>query len=208
MQQQYSIIIVDDHQLFADGLLRILEDEKDFVVTGICNNGQELNHLLNDQQPDLVMLDIQMAGINGLDACQKIKQSRPEIKVILISMFESPNVINEGKKAGANGYIPKTTDAALVKTSIREVLDGQDVFLKPNRPENLFDTGNSTDKLLISKREREIIELIKKGYTSKMTAEALHISQYTVETHRKNIMKKLKVGSIKELIAYAYENNL
>ncbi|WP_417358018.1 response regulator [Flavobacterium sp.] len=208
MKENYKIIIVDDHQLFADGMVRILADEDDFEVIGICNNSTELYHMLNNHKPDLIMLDIQMGGTNGLELCGDLKKTMPQIKIILISMFESLNVVNEGKNSGANGYIPKTTDAALVKKSIREVMEGKDIFIKPVNPETKVDLEGGSYAFLLSKREREIILYVKKGFTSKATAEELNISQFTVDTHRKNILRKLKLNSLKELISYAYENNL
>ncbi|ATL49089.1 DNA-binding response regulator [Chitinophaga caeni] len=208
MKAHYDLIIVDDHQLFVDGLVRILEDEPIFSVIGTCNNGTELKHLLNGSHPDLVMLDIQMAGSNGIKICKELKTKYPGLKIILISMFESANIIQEIKHAGADGYIPKSTDADLVKVTITDVLSGKAVFIKPSRTEHLDDLGSGNNAYLISQREKEIIEYIKDGLTSKRIAEVLHISQYTVETHRKNIMKKLNLGSIKELISYAYKHNI
>ena len=202
-----SIIITDDHSLFAEGLSRILKEEPDFSLLGICKDGQSLLHLLNSKRPDLIMLDIQMAGESGLTICAKIKVSHPKIKIVLISMFEEAQVITEGKKAGADGYIPKTTDAALLKETIRRVLSGETVFIKPQQPAKELSV-QTPNPFLISTREREIIQLIKKGDTSKVIGKKLNISQYTVETHRKNILKKLQLNSIKELISYAYENGL
>ena len=206
-QAKHNIIIVDDHSLFAEGLSRILKDEPDFSLMAICKDGQSLLHLLNSKKPDLIMLDIQMAGESGITICTKIKTVYPDIKVVLISMFEEPQVIVEGKKALADGYIPKTTDAAILKETIRRVLSGETVFIKPQQPtkEPSVQTPNP---FLISTREREIIQLVKKGDTSKVIGKKLNISQYTVETHRKNILKKLQLNSIKELISYAYENGL
>lgn len=206
-QAKHNIIIVDDHSLFAEGLSRILKDEPDFSLLAICKDGQSLLHLLNSKKPDLIMLDIQMAGESGITICTKIKTAYPEIKVVLISMFEEPQVIVEGKKAQANGYIPKTTDATILKETIRRVLAGEYVFIKSQQITKTH-SEQTPNPFLISTREREIIQLIKKGDTSKIIGKKLNISQYTVETHRKNILKKLQLNSIKALISYAYENDL
>ena len=122
-------------------------------------------------------------------------------------MFESFYVINDGKIAAADAYIPNTTIADIVKTTIREVLDGKEVFIKSDKTEAKPDFGEGNNAFLLSKREKEIIGFAKKGCTAKVTAEELNISQYTVETHRKNILKKLQLGSLKEVISYAHENN-
>lgn len=204
-KEEIKIIIVDDHQLFADGLKRIIEDIENYKVIKTCNNWEELRLMLNAEIPDLIMLDIQMKGINGLEICKYLKETHPFIKVIFISMLETSSVIEEGKKVCANGFIPKTTDADLVKKTIENVLLGIDSFI--NQPISEVDLNeNKKQLLLITKREIEIIKLIKAGYNSKLIANELSISRYTVDTHRKNILKKLNLNSIKELIVFAYEN--
>lgn len=198
----HNIAIVDDHSLFADGLERILQDQKDIEVVAKCRSAEEFNIKLNQIIPHLVLLDIRMKGQNGLDLCKALKEKLPHIKIILISMFESSDIIEQAREAGAEGYLPKSTHAHLVKSSIKEVLMGHKVFLKPSP--SAF--GNQID--VLSKREKEIIRLIKKGMSANEISNQLYISQYTVETHRKNIMQKLGVGSQRELIVYAFENHL
>lgn len=204
-KKEIKIIIVDDHQLFVDGLKRIIEDIKNYKVIKTCNNWEELRLMLNAEIPDLIMLDIQMKGINGLEICKLIKETHPFIKVIFISMLETNSVIEEGKKVGANGFIPKTTDAALVKKTIENVLNNIDSYINLTRVNEEVNT-NKSQLNLITKREKEIIQLIKAGDNTALIAKKLFISKYTVDTHRKNILRKLQLSSIKELIAFAYEN--
>ena len=139
---------------------------------------------------------------NGLDICKRLKTEFPQIKIIIISMFDPKTLVHEIKKSGANGFIPKSTDAYEVKQVITSVLEGEDVFLEMDInsyiPQPLFK--------LISSREKEIIALIKQGKTAKQIADVLHISQFTVDTHRKNILKKLELNSIKDLIAFSINN--
>lgn len=207
MSDTYKIVIIDDHKLFSDGLLRILEDEPDFSVVGICSNGNELRQFLNKCIPDLLMLDIQMSGASGIELCEGLKKTNPGIKIILISMFESARVIGEVILAGADGYLPKTTDAYTVKETIRSVMQGSNTFVKPDKGEEQTPANGTADPFLLSKREKEVLVLVKEGLTAKEISGELNISQYTVETHRKNMLKKLNLKSIKELIAFAYENN-
>lgn len=204
-KKEIKIIIVDDHQLFVDGLKRIIEDIKNYKVIKTCNNWEELRLMLNAEIPDLIMLDIQMKGINGLEICKLIKETHPFIKVIFISMLETSLVIEEGEKVGANGFIPKTTDAALVKKTIENVLNNIDSYINLTRVNEEVNT-NKSQLNLITKREKEIIQLIKAGDNTALIAKKLFISKYTVDTHRKNILRKLQLSSIKELIAFAYEN--
>ncbi|WP_127133090.1 response regulator transcription factor [Pseudoflavitalea rhizosphaerae] len=202
-KQSYTILIADDHQLFVDGLVRILEEDGGYTVLGTCNSGQELLHLLNDEAPNLVMLDIQLGNMNGIELCQTIRLRFPEVRVLFISMFESRRIIQEGEDAGASGFIPKTYDANQVKEVIQRVLAGEPVFMKAEAPgdQALPETAGI---LLLTRREKEIIAMIRRGLTSRGIAEALNLSEYTIETHRRNIFRKLKLKSVAELHAFVF----
>lgn len=205
--QPNTVIIVDDHRLFAEGLFRILDEENDFTILSIQSNGQELMHQLNSRKPDLILLDIQMAGENGMVICEKVKAILPKIKVVLLSMFEEGDVIQQCRLAGADGYMPKTTDAEILKSNLRQIMEGSQVFLE-SESTVLTSDYSSSNPYVLSPRELEIIRLIKTGKTTKAIAESLSISTFTVATHRKNILKKLQLHSVKELISFAYENGI
>ena len=202
MYKTQNTIIIDDHKLFAEGLGRILEDISCISLQNSIASEKELPSNLEDIQ--LLILDIQLKEENGLEICKKVKTKFPKIKIIIISMFDPKGLVHEIKKSGANGFIPKSTDASEVKEVILKVLKGEDVFLEMEMdsyvPPPLFK--------MISKREKEIILLIKEGKTAKQIADILHISQFTVDTHRKNILKKLELNSIKDLIAFSFHNLL
>ncbi|WP_130735698.1 response regulator transcription factor [Flavobacterium sp. J27] len=195
-----NTIIIDDHKLFAEGLARILSDIELVQLQDVIASEKELPELLDCI--DLILLDIQLKEENGLDIAKRIKTNYPQIKIIFISMFDPKALVQEIKRSEANGFIPKSTDAKEVKEVIMAVLQGEDVFLEMDMqsylPQPLFK--------LISKREKEIILLIKEGKTAKQIADMLHISQFTVDTHRKNILKKLELNSIKDLIAFSFHN--
>lgn len=201
MPKTQNTIIVDDHKLFAEGLGRILEDIPCIYLQEIISTEKDLPVNLSDIH--LLLLDIQLKEENGLDICKRIKTTFPAIKIIIISMFDPKSLVHEIKKSGANGFIPKSTDAKEMKEVILSVLDGEDVFLEMDInsyvPQPLFK--------LISNREKEIIVLIKEGKTAKQIADVLNISQFTVDTHRKNILKKLELHSIKDLIAFSINNS-
>lgn len=126
--KNYNIVIVDDHLLFAEGLARILADMEHLTLLKIVHSYSELLHILTQKEVDLILLDIKLKEENGLDICNLIKSLYPDIKVILISMFDPNTLSLEIKKCHANGYIPKSTDANEVKETIDAVLDGDDVF--------------------------------------------------------------------------------
>lgn len=194
-------IVVDDHQLFTDGLVRILKEERDFNPVAVFSNANDIWDGMRLHDVDLVLLDIQLRDQSGLDVCRHIRKLYPEVKIVLISMIQAPHILKEGLKQGANGYIPKTIDARLLKEILRRIWHGENVFLA------IQDTTEET-KQPLTNREMEIIHLIKNGLSTKAIAEQLFLSEYTVETHRKNICRKLEVNSLAELIAYAYANHL
>src|SRR5690606_13120110 len=190
MKNNYDTVIIDDHTLFAEGLKRILEDDESFKLIAIYHTCEDALHAFNNSPPELVLLDVQLPGLGGLDFCKHIKERYPETKVVMISMFESTSIIADAKASNANGYILKATDAQLLKYHLHTILNGENVFSS----KSLFKkpTTNQPQFInLLSKRELDIITYIKQGHTSKEIAEQLYISQFTVDTHRKNILKKL-----------------
>lgn len=203
MKTPITFTIVDDHRLFADGLARILQEDGAFQLLKVYNAGQDLIAELPESKSDLYIIDIQLGEVSGLDICLQIKSKYQNSKVILISMIQAPHIIKQGKKNGANGFIPKTTDAFLLKEMVNRICSGESVFVERDE---LTDDPNKIG--LLTEREMEIIHLVKSGLTTKIIAEQLFLSEFTVETHRKNILKKLKLSTANELIAYAYANHL
>lgn len=195
--------IVDDHRLFADGLARILQETQSFELIKLYNSGSEFLDELDHLDIDLFIIDIQLGELSGLDLCTKIKASQTESKVILISMIEAPHLIKLGQKNGADGFIPKTTDAHDLKEMVYKICQGEKIFV------NKAVSSEGTDKInLLTEREMEIIHMVKSGKSTRTISEELFLSEFTVETHRKNILKKLQLSSANELIAYAYANHL
>lgn len=207
MNRSYNTVIVDDHPLFAEGIKRILSDDGSFNLTHICSSAEEFLHLLNNKIPHLVLMDIQMPGMSGIELCKLVKQQYPAIKVVMISMFESSSVVADAKNSSANGYFSKATDALVLKSGLNTIMKGEDVFL--SKQTNIIIEENKPPLVsMLSKRELDIIGFVKQGHTSKSIAEVLSISQFTVDTHRKNILKKLQLPSVKALIAFAHENGI
>ncbi|SFH06076.1 response regulator [Pedobacter insulae] len=199
-----NTIIVDDHLLFAEGLSLILHDIPHLHLLKIVNSYNGVAGMFSQYHIDLILLDIKLRDENGIDICFLVKELYPDVKIILISMFDPDSLAVEIKKCNANGYIPKSTNAQVVKATICKILAGENVFL---------DLGSKNVKetpleKLITPREREIIALIKQGKSAKEISCLLNISVFTVDTHRKNILKKLELNSIKDLIAFSVSNNL
>jgi DNA-binding NarL/FixJ family response regulator len=209
MNSTIKIIIADDHLLFIDGLVSLLKEEPGISIENIANDGKELLYLLEKQQPDVALLDINMPGMNGLDTLRYIKQSWPLINVIMLSTYNEPHLIEKAKQNGANGYLLKNCNKEELLQTIRLVFNGQTSFpyQKPAK-QALDENDHFFRQFSLSKREIEIIHLIKEQFTNQQIADKLFLSIYTVETHRKNIMQKLQLKSPASLMKFILENGL
>jgi DNA-binding NarL/FixJ family response regulator len=205
-----KIIIADDHPIFSDGLAKLLNDETDMQVTNITTNGRALVDMVRANQPDLILLDINMPLLNGLDAVKKIKQEYPKIKILMLSTYGEEHLIEKAKFYGANGYLLKNANKEELLQSIRLIAAGQSSFpyRLNNSPNNFDDGDNFLKKFNLTKREIQVLDFIKQGFTNMQIANTIQLSIYTVETHRKNIMQKLKLNSPTSLMKFIMENNL
>jgi DNA-binding NarL/FixJ family response regulator len=200
--KDFNVIIADDHRLFADGVEQIINSIEGFKVVEKVENGKILLHLLNNISADIVLLDINMPIMNGIDAASEIRLKHPEIKLVFLSMYVDAKSINKAKKNGVFGYINKGITAPDLKNAIINIANGTPTFILPSNF-NETETDSKDDfasKFKLSERELEIIHLIKMGRKNKEIATELELSAYTTETHRKNIYRKLNVQSIVELI--------
>lgn len=209
-ENQYEVIIADDHQLFADGLEQLVNSINGFNVIAKVNNGRQLLQFLNRQKPSLILLDINMPMMNGIDTAAEIHKRSPDIKIILVSMYFTPKIIQRSRELNVNGIIPKDASADIFKETLPAVMKGATIFINVK---NEVSEGNPADdtfakRFNLSPRELEIIQLIKKGLTSKEIAGTLFLSELTIETHRKNIFRKLSVKSTPALLTFVHENEI
>ncbi|WP_255397186.1 response regulator transcription factor [Reichenbachiella sp. 5M10] len=200
------IAIVDDHQLFRDGMSALLTSNEDFEVVAGLSNGVELFEFLanDDEEPHVLLLDLTMPEMNGFEALKKLKKEYPKIKTIAISMHDDGNYIVKCVRSGAYSYLLKNTDEDELALAINTVYKGQKYFNHEisERMINIMAMEGTQPKKL-SAKESEILELISNGLTTKEIAAKLFISTRTVETHRVNMMKKLEVKNSAELIKKA-----
>ncbi len=208
-----KIMIADDHQLVAEGLKTIVEQNENNQVISMAANGAELMKQLEIVQPDLILLDIDMPVMNGMEALPLIRKKHPEIKVIVLTMHEEKGLVRKFTTLGASGFVVKSTDQEELLMAINRVLKGGQYF-SSTLTLNMIAQGMSpaTDsefddkKALLTDREVEILKLIAEGLSNKEIGGKLFISHRTVDTHRTNLMKKLEVNNIAGLIRYAIKH--
>jgi DNA-binding NarL/FixJ family response regulator len=210
MEETINIIIADDHNLFIEGLKQLFQDEEDIRVIDIANNGKELLSILPNQKIDIVLMDINMPELNGLETVKYIKQSHSQIKTIILSTYNDDHLVEKAKTLGVNGYLLKTTNKEELLQTIRLVHAGQSCFpYRQPKFKNEFDGNDSFLKHFnLTKRELEILQLIKNNFSNQQIADKLFLSIYTVETHRKNIMQKTGLKTPSALIKFIVENKL
>lgn len=205
-----KIIITDDHQMVAEGLKNLIESSGEAKVISTASNGQELLKTLEIITPDLVLMDIDMPVMNGIDAMIHIQKKFPDQKVIILSMHEESSLVKKLTNLGAKGFLFKNSDADELLIAIKRVMKGGSYFTS-NISLNLINNklgveteyGMDDKKSLLTEREIEILKLIAEGLSNKDIGDQLFISHRTVDTHRTNLMKKLDVNNIAGLIRYA-----
>ncbi|WP_283640940.1 response regulator [Mesonia mobilis] len=199
------IIIAEDHQSLIDGINLLFEHDPNFKIVGMANDGEKLIELVEEKQPDVVLTDIRMPKIDGIAATRMIKKQFPEIKIIAFTMFDQQEAVSQMLSAGSNGYILKNSGLQEVKKAIETVLNGESYFDAGIDVSFLNVDHSKQEKSILSKTEREILRLIGEGKTSNEIAEIRFCSVSTVETHRKNMMRKLELQGKGELLRYALE---
>ena len=208
------IILADDHKIMREGLRSLLDKQQDIEVVGEAEEGRKTVRLVTDLSPDVVIMDIEMASLNGIEATRQIVAKTPEIKVIALSVHSDRRFITEMLKAGASGYVLKDCSFEELVQAIRAVMANR-IYLSPGIADNVIKDYVSflprTDFSVFSiltEREREVLQLIAEGKNTKEIAFSLHVSVKTIETHRKRIMDKLGIHSIAELTKYAIREGL
>ncbi|HEX7844991.1 MAG TPA: response regulator transcription factor [Chitinophagaceae bacterium] len=204
-----KIVLADNHRLFIEGLQNLLSDESDIEILDFAFDGKELLGLLNLVQPDVILLDINMPGIDGFETAKRIKKISSHVRIILLTSYDDELFLKKAKDIGVNGYLLKDCGKEDLVDCIRAVhTDDKMFYLQPEMTKSVpsdFDR-NFLNKYRITDREIEIVELLKDGLTNYQIADKLSISIHTVETHRKNVMHKLGVNNLASLIKHFNDN--
>jgi two-component system response regulator NreC len=204
-----SVLLADDHQMFRQGLRGLLERER-FDVVGEAADGHEAVQLAERLKPDVCVLDFVMPLLNGLDASTQIQRVSPQTKTILLTMYTEDQYVLEALRAGLRGYVIKTQAAADLVRAIREVLQNG-VYLSPGISRTLVDaylSGTAMPADPLTPRERQVLQLVAEGKTTKEVAIVLGLSVKTAETHRTKIMRKLEIHETAGLVRYAIRRGL
>ena len=207
--EPYRIVLADDHIMLRQGIRRLIEASPDMVVVGEVNDGLELLHLLKSVTTDMVVLDISMPKMRGIEATYEIKAAYPDIKVLILTMHKKPEYLRHTLSAGAHGYLLKEDTDEELYTAIKTIQHGRIYVSTILSAEVSHDwlamqPGQATPlRPILTIREREILQLIAEGNSSKEIADLLYISVRTVETHRASLMRKLSLKNIADLVRYA-----
>jgi two-component system nitrate/nitrite response regulator NarL len=202
------LLIVDNHTLFRQGLVSLLQSEPGYEVIGEASSGEEALHLVPELGPDVVLMDVKMPGIGGVEATRQLMEANPEVRVLMLTVSEEEEILFAAIQAGARGYILKNADASELLEAIRRVYAGE-AMLSPVMTLRLLQVLQSggipapVSALPLTSREQDVFQLLAKGASNRQIAETLTITENTVKTHVRNILEKLELHSRSEVAAYA-----
>ncbi len=209
-----KILLADDHRIVREGLRSLFEKESDLLVVGEAQNGREAVRLATQLRPEVVVMDLSMPELNGIEAIRQILAKLPRTKVLALSMHSNKRFVVEALRAGAAGFLLKDSAFEELVRALRIVLENRS-YLSPEVTGAVIDdvahrvpAGPESAVLRLSDREREVLQLLAEGRSTREIAERLHVSGKTVDTHRQHIMKKLDLHSVAELTKYAIREGL
>ncbi|RYD82759.1 MAG: response regulator transcription factor [Sphingobacteriales bacterium] len=205
-----KVLIIDDHPLVSDGVATMLKDVEYLQVIGACKSGREALEFLESNKTDIILLDISLPDIDGLDLCGELRKTDKEVKIIGLTSTNEAGIITQFLARGGNGYLLKNMERDELITAIDEVLNNK-IFLSKAANQKILEQYHTVSDALkstpvLTRREKEILQLLYEGLTGPQIAEKLFLSPFTVETHRKNLMQKLNVNSTQLMLRYAKEN--
>jgi len=215
MSPKYRIVIAEDHTILREGLRALLSSNPDFEIVGEAGDGREAIRCVGKLKPHLVLTDLSMPRMNGMEAIREIRRRAPETKVLVLTVHKTDEYILAALQAGADGYLLKDSTHAELLAAVRHVLSGKH-YISPGISDKVLDGYLEGRKTLetrtswetLTAREREILKLIAEGYKNKEIADDLCISVKTVEKHRANLMEKLNLHNVQALTTYAIEKGL
>jgi DNA-binding NarL/FixJ family response regulator len=217
MSNKIKVLIIDDHQIFRDGISSLFNEVDDIVVIGYASDGEDALTKIDQLDPDVLLLDISLPKITGFDLMKIVNKKYPDIKILVLSMHTKDEYIYEAMKAGAFGYLPKqNTSKDELLNAVRTVFKGEEylnedvirVMQKSHSAKSPMSSDFRKNFNALTKREREIVSLVVEGLTNQEIADKLFVNIRTVETHKTNILQKLQLKNSVDLVKFAIKNNL
>lgn len=206
-----KIVLADDHPFLMEGIISVLKDIPGIEIAATAQNGFDLMNLVEKHRPGIVLLDLNMPGYDGLQCIKKIKTAYAKIKVLVLTNYSQPELIEEVMRMEADGYLIKNSSSSELKNAIAEILKGNTYFPLSKQkalPDDSYFFDEFLKKYQLTKREVEIIQMVCKEMSTKQIANNLFLSELTINTHRRNIFKKLDIKNVAGLINFARQNHL
>lgn len=200
MKPTNRILLVDDHPFFSEGLINALRPHPEYVVINSVQSGDEVMSAVRTNEPDILILDINLPGTNGLELLPLLKQKYPQLKIMLLSMYMPADIRLDPEKQPIDAYVLKNSGTDILLAALEHVTAGERFFDPNIKSTNHHANDNFSRKLKLSSREQEILQLLKDGYSNKEISKKLFLSELTVKTHRKNIMTKMGARNIADLL--------
>lgn len=217
MSTKIKVLIIDDHQIFRDGISSLFNEAEDFLVIGYASDGEDALEKIDQLDPDVLLLDISLPKMTGFDLMKIVNKKYPDIKILVLSMHTKDEYIFEAMNAGAFGYLPKqNTSKDELLDAVRTVFKGEEylnddvirVMQKSHSAKSPISSDFQKNFNTLTKREREIVSLVVEGLTNQEIADKLFVNIRTVETHKTNILQKLQLKNSVDLVKFAIKNNL
>jgi DNA-binding NarL/FixJ family response regulator len=208
----YKVLIADDHQMMIDSYASIISEMREFKVVGAVKNGKKVETFFETKDADLILLDLNMPQMNGAQTIEFLKQKRPKLKILVVSMITSPLLVKQVINQGVDGFLFKTSAANEIVKAMRSILQGghyfDDGINTNNKAKSISEFNIKGNTVALTSRELQVIKLISKGLSTDQIADTLFISPMTVHTHRKNIYLKLDTHNTAELISFSIRHNI
>ncbi len=213
MKSPLKILLADDHQLLLDGIISLIEGEKDIVIAGTASTGFEVIDLVTTSEFDICLLDISMPGLDGIATARIVKERSPQVKIIMLTTYTDKEIVEELIDIGISGYMLKNCTKDQLLEAFQKVRAGGLYFSPDVEKIIMQDPVRTKDKqiqkkIVVTNREQEVLQLLSQEFTNERIASVLNISYRTVETHRKNLMQKTRSHNLAGLLKYAYTNKL
>lgn len=210
-EMKYSVLVVDDHPLMRKGIVQLLELEDNIDVVGEASNGTDAVAMAKESEPDLILLDLNMKGLSGLDTLKALRAEEVTSRVVILTVSDARQDVVALLKAGADGYLLKDTEPDMLLAQLADVMTGKQILSEPLRPylENIYELDHLQQKLeSLTRREMQIMREIAKGLSNKQVASVLHISEGTIKVHVKSLLKKLEAQSrVEAAVMYLEQRN-